>query len=179
MCGEPRRLYSDRTEHFCGRGAQILTKLLGVGSDTEIFISSHPEPSMVIRVYQKCQKTKKCEKPGFWGIFSNSSKTVKSIVLIFWHKRPLTNTKRLGGKIFLKTCFIFEKTLVLQKVKFLKNPFFDFHKIQNLSTHRPKVSALWSSASRSDLFGQGEQFCQNFCIFSRKEVLNQKIALRK
>ena len=59
------RLYSDRTEQFCGRGAQILTKLLGVGSDMEKLISSHLEPSLVIRVYQKCQKTKKCEKSGF------------------------------------------------------------------------------------------------------------------
>ena len=57
--------YSDRTKQFCGRGAQILTKLLGVGSDMEKLISSHLEPSLVIRVYQKCQKTKKHEKPGF------------------------------------------------------------------------------------------------------------------
>ena len=55
------------------------------------------------------QKTKKCEKPGFWGIFSNSSKTVKSIVLIFWHKRPLTNTKRLGEKFFWKLASFLRK----------------------------------------------------------------------
>ena len=59
------RLYSDRTEHFCGRGPKILTKLFGVGSDMEKLTSSPPEPSVVIRVYQKCQKTKKHEKPGF------------------------------------------------------------------------------------------------------------------
>ena len=102
-------LYSDRTEHFCGRGAQILTKLLGVGSDMEKLISSHPEPSLVIRVYKKCQKTKKCEKSGFWGFFSNSSKTVKSIFFIFWHRRPLTNTKRLGGKFFWKLASFLRK----------------------------------------------------------------------
>ena len=97
----------------------------------------------------------------------------------FLAQKTFNQYQKAGGKIFLKTCFIFEKTLVLQKVKFLKNLFFDFHKIQNLSTQRPKLSAPWSSASRSDLFGQGEQFNQNFCIFLRKEGLNQKIALRE
>ena len=85
-------LYSDRTEHFCGRGAQILTKLLEGVPYMEKMISSPSEPFLAIRVCQKCQKTKKHEKPGFWGNFGYISKTVKSIFMIFWDKTPLTNT---------------------------------------------------------------------------------------
>ena len=62
---------------------------------------------------------------------------------------------------------------------FLKNPDFDFQKIQNLSSQRPKLSSPRSSATRSDLFGQGEQFSKKFCIFLMKEGLYQKIAPRK
>ena len=62
---------------------------------------------------------------------------------------------------------------------FLKNLFYDFQKIQNLSSQRPKLSAPQSSATRSDLFGQGEQFSKEFCIFFMKEGLYQKIAPRK
>ena len=59
------RLYSDRTEHFCGRGAQILTKFFEVVPYMEKMISSPSKPFLVIRVCQKCQKLKKHEKPGF------------------------------------------------------------------------------------------------------------------
>ena len=62
---------------------------------------------------------------------------------------------------------------------FLKNPDFDFQKIQNLSSQRPKLSSPQSSATRSDLFGQGEQFSKKFCIFLMKEGPYQKIAPRK
>ena len=81
---------------------------------------------------------------------------------------------KAGKKIFPKSCFIFEKKWTLQNLKFLKNLFFDFHKIQDLSSQRPKLSAPQSSASCSDLFGQGEQFSQNVCIFLRKEGLNKQ-----
>ena len=67
------RLYSDRTEHFCGRGPQILTKLLEGGPYMKKIVISPSEPFLVIRVCQKCQKIKKHEKPGFWGFFSHSS----------------------------------------------------------------------------------------------------------
>ena len=59
------RLYSDRTEHFCGRGPQILMKLLEGGPYMKKIVSSPSEPFLVIRVCQKCQKIKKHEKPGF------------------------------------------------------------------------------------------------------------------
>ena len=49
--------------------------------------------------------------------------------------------------------FIFEKTLTLQKLKFLKNLDF-FHEIQNLSKQRPIFLGPQSSASSSDFFGQ-------------------------
>ena len=61
----------------------------------EKMISSPSEPFLVIRVSQKCQKPKKHEKLGFLGFFSNSSKTVKSIFLIFGQKTPLTRFQRL------------------------------------------------------------------------------------
>ena len=87
--------------------------------------------------------------------------------------------QKAGEKIFLKTCIIFEKISTLQNSKFLKNLFFDFHKIQNLGAQRPKLLGPQSSASSLDLFGQGEQFSQNVCIFVMKEGLNQKITLCK
>ena len=59
------RLYSDGTEHFCGRGPQILTKLLEGGPYMKKIVISPSEPFLVIRVCQKCQKIKKHEKPGF------------------------------------------------------------------------------------------------------------------
>ena len=82
----------------------------------------------------------------------------------------------MAEKIFFsKTFFIFQKMSTLQKLKFLKNPDFVFHEIQNLSTQRPIFSAPRRSASSLDLFGQGEQFRQNVCIFWRKDGLNQKM----
>ena len=69
-------------------------------------------------------------------------------------------------KFFSKTFFIFEKMSTLQKLKFLKNPDFVFHEIQNLSTQRPIFSAPQRSASSLDLFGQGKQFRQNVVTFS-------------
>ena len=87
-----KRLYSDRTEQFCGSGAQILTKFLRGLHTSKKMICSPSEPFLAIRVCQKCPKTKKHEKPGFWGNFDYISKTVKSIFMIFWDKTPLTNT---------------------------------------------------------------------------------------
>ena len=63
--GECTRLYSDRTEHFCGRGPRNLMKLLEGVPYMEKIISSPSEPFLAIRVCQKCPKTKKHEKPGF------------------------------------------------------------------------------------------------------------------
>ena len=85
---------------------------------------------------------------------------------------------KVGKNIFPKTCSIFEKKSTLQNLKFLKNPFFDFHKIQNLSSQRPKLSAPQSSATRSDLFGQGKQFNQNFCIYFEERRLESKKKLK-
>ena len=99
--------------------------------------------------------------------------------MIFLGQNTFKQYLKAGKKIFPKTCFIFEKKSTLQNLKFLKNPSFDFHKIQNLSSQRPKLSAPRSSATRSDLFGQGEQFSKKFCIFLMKEGLYQKIAPRK
>ena len=80
---------------------------------------------------------------------------------------------KAGKKIFPKTSFILKKKS--KKIKFLKNPSFDFHKIQNLSSQRPKLSAPRSSATRSDLFGQGEQFSKFFCIFLKKKAYIKKL----
>ena len=85
-------LYSDRTEHFCGRGPRNLTKLLEGVQYMEKLISSPSEPFLAIRVCQKCQKIKNHEKPGFWGNFGYISATVKSIFMIFWDKTPKTNS---------------------------------------------------------------------------------------
>ena len=85
-------LYSDRTEHFCGRGPRNLTKLLEGLQYIEKLISSPLEPFLAIRVCQKCQKIKNHEKPGFWGNFGYISATVKSIFMIFWDKTPKTNS---------------------------------------------------------------------------------------
>ena len=52
-----------------------------------------------------------------------------------------------------------------------------------LNTFVEGVAKFWrnflSSATCSDLFGQGEQFSKKFCIFLMKEGLYQKIAPRK
>ena len=67
----------------------------------------------------------------------------------------------------------------MQKLNFLKKPFFYFFEIQNLRSQRPIFSGPRSSASSLDLFGQGEQFSEIFEVFLRLEGLNQKILLRK
>ena len=123
-------LYSDRTRHFCGRGSKILTKLLEGDSYMEKLISSPSEPSWVIRVCQKSQKSKNHEKPGFWGIFGYSSKTVKSIFLIFWDKTPLTNTKRLGKKFSWKLASFLRKYQLCKTQNFSKTCFLIFIKFK-------------------------------------------------
>merc|ERR1712102_21329 len=90
----------------------------------------------------------------FWLYLQNS----KVNFYDFFGQNTFNHYLKAGKKNFPKTCFIFEKKSTLQNLKFLKNPDFDFHKIQNLSSQRPKLSAPRSSATRSDLFGQGEQF---------------------
>ena len=54
----------------------------------------------------------------------------------------------------------------MQKLKFLQNPDFHFHEIQNLSSQRHTFLGSQSSASSSDLFG-----------WARLEGLNQIILL--
>ena len=127
---------------------------------------------------KNAKKSKIMKNQVFEGILAISPQRLSQFLWFFGtrHLRPIANSWK---KIFPKTCFIFEKKLPLQKVIFLKNLFFYFQKIQNLSSQRPKLSAPRSSGTRSDLFGQGEHFSRNFCIFLMKEGLNQKIALRK
>ena len=60
---------------------------------------------------------------------------------------------------------------------FLKNPSFDFHKIQNLSSHE---SIFWppkNSDHLSDLFGQGTKFC-DFWHFFDKISSSDQISLK-
>ena len=101
------------------------------------------------------------------------------IFLIFWHKTPLTINKRMAKKNFQNSFPFLRKKPTLQKLKFLKNLFFYFFEIQNLSCQRHKFSVPRSSASSLDLFGQGKQFSEIFEVFLRLEGLNQKILLRK
>ena len=123
-------LYSDRTEHFCGRGAQILTKLFEGVPYMEKMISSPSEPFLVIRVCQKCQKTKKHEKTDFWGNFGYISKMVKSIFMIFWDKTPLSNTWRLGKKISPKLASFLRKNQLYKTWNFSKTRLLIFIKFK-------------------------------------------------
>ena len=97
----------------------------------------------------------------------------------FLAQNTFDHKQKKGKKKFSKFSSIFEKQPTLQKLKFLKNPFFYFFEIQNLSCQRPKFSGPQSSASSLDLFGQGKQFSEIFEVFLRLEGLNQKILLRK
>jgi hypothetical protein len=97
----------------------------------------------------------------------------------FLAKNTFDHKQKVGKKKISKFSSIFEKQPTLQKLKFLKNPFFYFFEIQNLSCQRPKFSGPQSSASSLDLFGQGKQFSEIFELFLRLEGLNQKNLLRK
>ena len=97
----------------------------------------------------------------------------------FLAQNTFDHKQKNGKKKFSKFLSIFEKTSTLQKLKFLKNLFFYFFEIQNLSCQRPKFSGPQSSASSLDLFGQGKQFSEIFEVFLRLEGLNQKILLCK
>ena len=92
----------------------------------------------------------------------------------FLAQNTFDHKQKKGKKNFSKFSSIFEKQPTLQKLKFLKNPFFYFFEIQNLSCQRPKFSGPRSSASSLDLFGQGKQFSEIFEVFLRLEGLNQK-----
>ena len=56
-------------------------------------------------------------------------------------------------KFFSKTFFIFEKMSTLQKLKFLKNPDFVFHEIQNLRTQRPILYCQNFGTPSTKVFG--------------------------
>ena len=60
----------------------------------------------------------------------------RSIFRIFWHKTFLTITERVAKNFF-----------------------------QFLSSQRPIFLGIQSSASSSDLLGQGEQFSDYFCVY--------------
>ena len=93
-------LYSGRAVHFWTEGAPILTKFFLVLQYMKKLRSSPSEQFLVIRVCQKWQKCKISEKPGFWRNCGYISKTVRSIIMIFWHKTPLTINKRMAKKKF-------------------------------------------------------------------------------
>ena len=92
----------------------------------------------------------------------------------FLAQNTFDHKQKVGKKEISKFSSIFEKQPTLQKLKFLKNLFFYFSEIQNLSCQRPKFSGPRSSASSLDLFGQGKQFSEIFEVFLRLEGLNQK-----
>ena len=97
----------------------------------------------------------------------------------FLAQNTFDHKQKKGKKKFSKFSSIFEKRPTLQKLKFLKNPFFHFFEIQNLRSQWPIFSGPRSSASSLDLFGQGEQSIEIFEVFLRLEGLNQKILLCK
>ena len=76
----------------------------------------------------------------------------------FDHKQK--NEKKFFSKFF----FIFDKKSTLKKIEISQKPVF-FHEIQNFSSLRPIFLGPQSSASISDLFGQGEQFSEIFFAF--------------
>ena len=97
----------------------------------------------------------------------------------FLAQNTFNHKQKIGKKKFSKFFSIFENKSTLQKLKFLKNLFFYFFEIQNLSCQRHKFSVPQSSASSLDLFGQGKQFSEIFEVFLKLEGLNQKNLLRK
>ena len=122
----------DRT--LLWKGCPNFDKTSWGGSIHGKMISSPSEPFLVIRVCQKCSKTKKTWKirflREFWLYLQNS----KVNFYDFLGQNTFNQYLKAGKKISPRTCFIFEKKSTLQNFKFLKNPFFDFHKIQNLSS---------------------------------------------
>ena len=119
------RLYSGRAEHFWTKGAPNWTKNFLVLQYMKKFRSSPSEYFLVIRVCQKWQKCKISEKPGFWRNCGYISKTVRSIIMIFWHKTPLTINKRLAKKKF-KIFFHFWETTNFAKIEISQKPVFLF-----------------------------------------------------
>ena len=90
----------------------------------------------------------------------------------FLAQNTFEHKQKNDKKKFSKFSSISEKKPTLQKLKFLKNLFFDFFEIQNLRCQRPRFSRPQSSESSLDLFGQGNQFSE-IEVFLMLEGLNQ------
>ena len=73
----------------------------------------------------KNAKNPKKGKTGFWGKIGYNSKTVRSIFLIFWHKTPITNAKRLKF-FFFKNFFHFRENINFAKIEISQKPGFCF-----------------------------------------------------
>ena len=123
-------LYSGRAEHFWTKGAPILMKIFLVLQYMKKLRSSPSEHFLVIRVCQKCQKCKISEKPGFWRNCGYISKTVRSIIMIFWHKTPLTINKRLAKKKFQNFLPFLRNNQLCKNWNFSKTCFFIFLKFK-------------------------------------------------
>ena len=124
------RLYSGRAEHFWTKGAPILMKIFLVLQYMKKLRSSPSEHFLVIRVCQKWQKCKISEKTGFWRNCGYISKTVRSIIMIFWHKTPLTINKRLAKKKFQNFLPFLRNNQLCKNWNFSKTCFFIFLKFK-------------------------------------------------